>query len=118
VQEEVKRLPTDDPIQQTVCIDKPANVRQEYLRDTMVRGLIVPADERMEQRVKAIVAGQLPTLYGEDSRYYAIEALGYRPSQENAEYLETILNGNQKRLRWAAYEALQRMHRPATPPAD
>jgi hypothetical protein len=115
--DEAKRLSEEGPTA-VVCIDKPHDFLGTDLADIMARGLKVPADERLDKRARAIISGELPTPYHEDSRYYAVEALGYRPTADNRTLLLQILHGDDARLRWGAYEALKRMGVGVTPPPN
>lgn len=117
-QEEAKRLALHGPAD-VVCIDKSKrDFSGTNLADIMARGLMVPADERLDERARAIITGVELTPYGEDSRNLAIEALGHSPTTANRALLLQILHGNDSRLRWAAYEGLKRMGVDVMPPTN
>jgi hypothetical protein len=115
--DEAKRIPAGLPRVEIVCSDKTKGFGAgTNLEDFMTIGLIVPADERLEARILGIVRGEIDGSMGSDSRYRSVEALGYFPSQENIHLLKELLVGPELRLRWGAYESLQRLGVKVTPP--
>lgn len=118
-EEEAKRIKADPASSALVCIDKPVgDYAGTSLSDIMSRGLMVPSDKRMEERAHRILTGEIKTPYGEDSQYWALKDLGTCKSATNITYLRGFLHDQDTRLRWAAYEALQQLGQPVTPPED